>query len=77
MSRGSKIVPVRIPDELLDEVEVAVSSQNYHTKGEPHTLSGWIRKCIAEKLAHLKRSNKKRKRICGIPIVTNHTESES
>jgi len=58
MSRGSKIVPVRIPDEMLAEVQEAVDSQNFHTKGVPLRVSEWIRKCIEVKLKHLKRSRK-------------------
>jgi len=61
MSKGSKIVPVRLPDELLSEMMAAVASQNFHTKGEPLTVSGWIRKQIEMKLHNLKRTKKYRR----------------
>ena len=56
MSKGSKVVPVRIPDELLAEIESAIESANYHTKGEIYTVSSWIRKQLEMKLHNLRRS---------------------
>lgn len=56
MSKGSKIVPVRIPDELLDQIEAAIQSANFHTKGEIYTVSSWIRKQLEMKLHNLNRS---------------------
>jgi hypothetical protein len=60
MSKGSRIVPVRIPRELEVRILTAIERANHHTKEEPYTLSDWIRKCIEEKLAHLERSNRKK-----------------
>lgn len=59
MSKGSKIIPVRIPDELLTDLENAVKSANSTRREMPYTVSAWIRKCVEEKLAHLKRSRKR------------------
>jgi len=59
MSKGSKVVPLRIDQELLNEIEQSVGAANYYTKGEPYTTSSWIRKCIREKLDHLRRSSKR------------------
>lgn len=60
MSKGSKIVPVRIPDEMLAEMESAVASQNFHTKGEPLTVSGWIRQCVERELRDRRRKRRNR-----------------
>ena len=62
MSKGSKIVPVRIPDRLFAELVAALKSQNYHTREEPLTLSGWVRKCVIDKLNHLERGKKRKKK---------------
>jgi hypothetical protein len=51
--RGSKIVPVRIPDETLARIEVIVARSVLHSGKEPYTVSSWIKKCIAEELRHL------------------------
>jgi len=59
MSKGSKVVPLRIERGLLDEIEKSVASANYYTKGEMYTTSSWIRKCIREKLDKLRRSNER------------------
>jgi len=63
MSKGSKVVPLRISQELLDEIARSVESANYHTKGELYTTSSWIRKCIQEKLDHLNRPKKGKSKV--------------
>lgn len=60
MSKGSKIVQVRVPDDLLKRIEEHVSSLQLNARGEPPTVSSYIRKAIEEKLAHRERSRKKR-----------------
>lgn len=55
MSKGSKIVPVRISDELYGEMLAAMDSRNNKTQEEPHTVSDFIRYCIRTKLAHAAR----------------------
>ena len=57
--RGSKIVQVRIPDETLAELEAILARSVLHSQGEPYTMSSWIKKAIAEKLAHCKRHGKR------------------
>lgn len=56
MSKGAQVIPVRIPKELLTEIEKAIQSANATNAREPYTVSSWIRKCVAEKLNHLRRS---------------------
>lgn len=61
MSAGSKIVPVRIPAELLKAVETDLQSCNAHLPDYPYTVSDWIRKAIAERLAKHARSRSARR----------------
>jgi len=58
--RGSKIVPVRIDDALLSEIQAITARSVLHSPQEPYTVSSWIKKAITEKLDHLKRSGKAR-----------------
>ncbi len=59
--RGSKIVPVRIDDVTLSQIETIVARSVTHAKEEPYTVSSWIKKCIQEKLDHLERARKPRR----------------
>jgi len=59
-SKGSKIVPVRIPQEMLDEMQEMIASRNFNAPGEPWDVAKFIRKAVAEKIAHMKRSRKGR-----------------
>ena len=63
MSKGSKVVPVRIEAELLAMIDLLILRANEHTQEEPYTRSSWIKKALAEKINHLARSKKKRCRI--------------
>lgn len=60
MSKGSRIVPVRVPRDLEIRIAAAIASANQSTKEEPYTLSEWIRKAVVEKLDHLERSKRKK-----------------
>lgn len=60
MSKGSKIVPVRLPAALLELVEIELLTRSTGPKGRPLTLSEWVRSAITEKLKHAKRSRKQR-----------------
>ncbi len=59
MSKGNKIVPLRIPPDMLAEVEERIARRNDATAAEIWTLSGYIRHCIASDLAHARRSRKR------------------
>ena len=60
MSKGSRIVPIRIPAELESRILIAIDVRNKHSSEEPFSMSEWIRKAIMEKLDHLERSKKKK-----------------
>ena len=56
MSKGSKIVNVRVSDELYGEMLAAMDSRNNHTSEQPWNISDFIRYSIRVKLAHIARS---------------------
>jgi hypothetical protein len=60
MSKGSQIVPVRIPAELLGLVDDAVARSVHTRKDGPWTRSSFIIAAIEEKLAKKARSNGKK-----------------
>lgn len=62
MSKGSPIITVRIGHELLAKMDAAIASANVTCFDEPFQRTRWIKKAIAEKLAHLARSKKKKGR---------------
>lgn len=62
MSKGSKNVIVRFPDDLLRLVGEAVSRRNDNSRGAEWTLSDWVRAACLDKLKHAARSRRSRKR---------------
>jgi hypothetical protein len=59
MSKGSPIIPVRIPVELLAELDAKIDTVNDRRKDEPYRRSSFIIAAIREKLDKYKRGNKK------------------
>lgn len=58
MSRGNKIVGIRLtPDELI-QIDNALYSRQKRNRKQERNLSSWIREAIQEKLDHIKRSRK-------------------
>lgn len=62
MAKGTPVVPVRISDEMMMEVEEAIRSRNAVAFDAPWTVSDFIRKAIREKLSHMERSRRSRVR---------------
>jgi hypothetical protein len=60
MSRGSQVIPVRIPGDELEMVDSTISRINRRRREEPMTRSSFIRSALAEKLSHLERSKRKK-----------------
>jgi len=56
MSKGSQIVPVRIPLPMLVDMDQQIEKRNATARGEPWTVSEFIRSAIADKLAKMGRS---------------------
>jgi hypothetical protein len=59
MSRGSPIVPIRIPVDLLAQVDAYVARSAHTRPGEPYTRSSWIIKAIEDRIAHARRSSRR------------------
>jgi len=80
MSKGSKIVPVRVQESLHKEIVSAVESANLFTRGELYTVSSWIRHQIVVKLKHLKRSSDYQRGKSGatvmVPIAQGRKDDE-
>lgn len=71
MSKGTRIYSLRLPPELMDEVEMAIERSVGNRAAEPYNRTTWIIAAIREKLAHLKRSSGRRKSIvkgCNTPL---------
>lgn len=58
MSKGNKIVKVRMEPALLEELERQLASRNEHCREAPWTLSDFVRDCVRERLT--KRARRKR-----------------
>lgn len=56
MSKGSPIVNVRVPAELLSEIEAAVERSQDIRQDGGYTLSSWIIAAIRERIAKHVRS---------------------
>ncbi len=53
---GSKIVPVRIPDSMLVQIQVVLDRQAKYRHEGPMALGEFIKYCVAEVLAKPARS---------------------
>lgn len=63
MAKGNKILLVRIPPEMLRKMEAYFAERNKRTTNAPwESMSEFVRECIADKLRHRERSNRKRER---------------
>lgn len=58
MSQGNPIIHLRIPKELLAEVNIVIITTGQTCQGEPWNLSSWILQAIKDKLAHQDRARK-------------------
>lgn len=57
MSKGSPVVQIRVPADLLEQVLVSIARCNVNRQQEPYTLSGWVLAAIRERLAKHRRSS--------------------
>lgn len=63
MSRGRRAVVVRLPDGLIEDMEVALAERNARMGQAGYTMSDWVRHAIVEKLDKLRRGRGRRGRI--------------
>lgn len=61
MSKGSRVVTLRLTPELETQVLAAIGRANNRTQDEPYGISTWIAKAIREKLDHLNRKPGRKK----------------
>lgn len=60
MSRGTRITPLRLSDELLERIQAAIDSNNARRGNKPYNVTSWIRMAIEERLDKLERGRKGR-----------------
>lgn len=72
MSEGSRIIHLRLPDPLEKQAIDCLNRKNRVTRGEPLTMSSWIRQLIQAEIDHMERgkeaSKKRRKKA---PVVAD------
>lgn len=59
-SKGSKVLQVRVPPDLLAAVELQIQQRNIFTREAPWNISDWIRCAMEEKLKKMERSRRSR-----------------
>lgn len=67
MSKGSRIVTLRLPDDMMSSVYEALKRRNERTRDSQWSLSDWIRAAAEDKLKHVargRRGSRKRKYLC-------------
>lgn len=62
MSKGNKVVSFRVPPDLEERIEYAIYRRNKVTFNMPWTLADFVKQAIIEKLNHMARSRKTKKR---------------
>lgn len=58
MSKGSKIIPVRMEASLIESISRQLNSRNEKSANSPWTMSDFIRASVIEKLQHYRRSQR-------------------
>jgi len=61
-SRGSPMISFRIPPALLEQIRVYCRERNVYDREGEYTVTKFLLAAAADKLAHLARSKKPRKR---------------
>lgn len=62
MGKGSPIICARVPQELLDQMAIAILRRNTWTRGEPWTQASFIVTAIRNQIAKMARSRKPKTR---------------
>lgn len=76
MSKGSPIVPVRIPIDLLEAIDREIGAVNVRRTKEPYYRSSFILDAVREKLDKYARGRKKRV-VSDSNFVQPETENET
>jgi len=59
-TKGNKRQTIRFPPQEESEMSVTIKRRNVHTINEPWDTSAFVRKAVAEKIAHMERSRRPR-----------------
>lgn len=59
-TKGTPVYPVRLDDDLVDEMKLAVQRRNLFSARAPWTFSDFIRTAVREKLDKMERSRRPR-----------------
>ena len=62
MSKGTPRVVIRLADQVVQEIELAIARRNLWSREVPWTLSDFLRVAIAEKLQKMARCRRPRRR---------------
>jgi Arc/MetJ-type ribon-helix-helix transcriptional regulator len=62
MSKGNRVIKVRVSPELIALIERQIQQRNYHSREAPWVISDWIRVAMIEKLDKMRRSRRSRDR---------------
>ena len=60
MSRGSRIIPVRVKPELLAKIQETIKRRNANTSDAPWTMTDFFLAAVQDKLRHLERARHQR-----------------
>lgn len=63
--RGKRIIPIRLADELVEQIDQAIASNNDRRADAPYDRTAWIIQAIKERLDKLARGRKAAKRKAG------------
>lgn len=76
-SRGSPRVTIRLEPLLLHEIKLAMESANHSRREAPYTISDWIKACVIDRLKHLERAKKCRRKEAAETGSERSTSSKS
>lgn len=62
MSKGSRVITLRLPDQLVGQLCTVLGGSLAGTKQDKYGMSEFIRSAIVEKIRHRQRSKKSRRR---------------
>lgn len=62
MSKGTKIITLRLPPGIEEDMDIQIEQRNEWTKDAPWNRTAFILAAIREKLAHMQRSRRKKGR---------------
>lgn len=74
--KGSPIITMRLPPEILEAVQEACERSNGTRTEEPYTVSSFIRACIIERFDKYARARAARKKKVKGPSIETNTPAE-